>query len=75
VSDRIKKKWMGGACSAYGGGEAYTRFWWGNQKERDHLGEPGIDWRIKLKWIFRKWVVGVWTGSIWLMIGPDGGHL
>jgi len=33
------------------------------------------DGRIILRWIFRKWEVGVWTGSIWLMIGTGGGHL
>jgi len=32
------------------------------------LGDPGIDGRIKLKWIFRKWDVGIWTESIWLRI-------
>jgi len=37
-------------------------FWWGNLKERDHLGDPGVDRRITLRWIFRKWDVGVWTG-------------
>jgi hypothetical protein len=31
--------------------------------------------RIILRWIFRKWDVGVWTGSIWLRIGAVGGHL
>jgi len=65
---------MGGACSMYGG-EAYTRFWWGNLKERDHLGDPGIDGRIILRWIFRKWDVAVWTGSSWFRIGKGGGHL
>jgi len=29
----------------------------------------------RLRWIFRKWNVGVWTGSSWLRIGTDGGHL
>jgi hypothetical protein len=28
--------------------------WWGNLKERDHLEDPGIDWRTILKWILRK---------------------
>jgi hypothetical protein len=31
-----------------------TEFWWGNQKERDHWEDPGIDGRIILRWIFRK---------------------
>jgi hypothetical protein len=29
-----------------GRGEAYTGFWWGNLRERDHLRNPGIDGRI-----------------------------
>jgi len=43
--------------------------------ERDHLGDPCVDLRIILRWIFRKWDVGVWTGSSWLRIGLVGGHL
>jgi hypothetical protein len=39
------------------------------------LGNPVVDGRIILIWIFRKWDVGVWTGSIWLRIGTGGGHL
>jgi len=30
----------------------------GNLRERDHLGDPGVDGRIMLRWIFRKWDVG-----------------
>jgi len=56
-------------------GEAYTRFWWGNRRERDHLGDPGVDGMIILNWILRKWGVTVWTGSRWLRIGAGGGHL
>ena len=38
-------------------------------------GDPGVDERIILRWIFRKWDVGVWTGLDWLRIGTVGGHL
>jgi hypothetical protein len=38
------------------------RVLWGNLRERDHWGDPGVDGRIILRWIFRKWGVGVWTG-------------
>jgi hypothetical protein len=56
-------------------GEAYTGFWWENLRESDHLGDPGLDWRIKLRWIFKKWDVGVWIGLYWLRIGTDGEQL
>ena len=41
-------------------------------RESDH---PGVDGRIVLRWIFRKWDVEVWTGSSWLRIGTGSGHL
>jgi hypothetical protein len=44
-------------------------------KERDHLGDPGIDGRIILTWNFRKWDVGAWAGLSRLRIGTSGGHL
>jgi hypothetical protein len=31
------------------GGKGFTGFWWGNLKERDHLEDPGIVWRIILR--------------------------
>jgi len=67
---------MGGECGEYGGRrEAYTGYWWGNLKERGHLGDPDVDGRKILRWSFRKWDVRVWTGSNWLRVGTDGGHL
>jgi len=37
----------------------YTKYLWGNLREGDYLGDPGIDERIILRWIFRKWDLGV----------------
>jgi len=55
---------MGGACSAYGGGERRVQdFGGGNLREIDQWGDLGVDGMIMLRWIFRKWDVGVWTGS------------
>jgi len=52
-----------------------TGFIWGNLRETHHLEDPGVDGRIILGWIIRKWDVGVWTGSNWLKIGTGGGYL
>jgi len=38
--------------------EVYTGFWWGNLREREYLEGSGVDGRIILRWIFRKWDVG-----------------
>jgi hypothetical protein len=37
--------------------------------ERDHLEELGMDRQVILKWIFKKWDKGVWTGLIQLRTG------
>jgi hypothetical protein len=38
-----------------GEGQMHTGFWWGDLREGDYLGDPGVDGRIILKWIFKKW--------------------
>jgi hypothetical protein len=53
----------------------YTRVWSGNLKNKDHLENPGVDRKIILRWIFRKWNVGAWTESMWLRTGTGGVHL
>jgi hypothetical protein len=40
-------------------GEVHTAFWWGDLREGDHLKDPAIDGMIILKWIFKKWHVGM----------------
>jgi hypothetical protein len=34
----------------------------GKPEGKNHWGDPGVDGRIMLRWIFSKWDVGVWTG-------------
>jgi len=53
----------------------YRGFWWGNLKGRVHMEDSGVDGRIILRWIFRKWDVGALIGLIWLRIGISGGHV
>jgi hypothetical protein len=58
-----------------GRGEACTGFWWVNLRERDQWGDLGVDGTITLKWILRKWDLGVWTELSWLGRETGGGHL
>jgi hypothetical protein len=48
---------------------------WGNLREEDHWGDPDVDVRIILRWIFRKWEGVGGTGWSWFRIGTGGGHL
>ena len=49
----------------------YVGFGWGNVRERDHLGDPGVDGRIILILIFRKWDVG---GMEWIELAQGIGE-
>jgi hypothetical protein len=55
----------------WGKREVHTGFWWGDLREGDHLGDRGIDGRIILKWILKKWD-GAWTVLSWLRIRTGG---
>ena len=54
-------------------GVAHTGFWWGNNRETDHLEDPGLNVRIILKRIFKGWNEGEWTELIWSKIGTSVG--
>jgi hypothetical protein len=56
-------------------GRGVYRVWWGNLRERDRWGDPGLDAKIILRRIFRKRDVEVWTGLSWLTIQIVGGNL
>jgi hypothetical protein len=65
----MKKNEMGGACSTYGGEKMRIQdFGRENLRERHHLEDPGVDGRIILRWIFRKWDVG---GMDWIELAQD----
>jgi hypothetical protein len=38
----------------WGKGEVHTWFWWGNLREGVNFEDPGVDWRMILKWIFER---------------------
>jgi hypothetical protein len=38
----------------------------GKPEIKSHLKDPGVDGRIILKLIFKKWDSGAWIGLIWL---------
>jgi hypothetical protein len=52
-------------------GEVHTAFCWGGDLgEGDHLGDPGVDRRIILKWTFKKWD----GGMDWIELAQDRGR-
>jgi hypothetical protein len=73
--DKTQKNEVGRACSTYGGGEVYTRFWWGNLREEHSFGRRRHRWEDNSKVYLQE--VG-WAGMdwiLWLRIGTGGGHL
>jgi hypothetical protein len=50
--------------------------WWGNLRETDHLENLGVDRRIILKFMFKKYGRRrTWSGVIWLRIETNSGLL
>jgi len=48
--------------------EVYTGFWWGNLKERDHLGRPRRRWESNIKMDFQELGYG---GMDWIELAQD----
>ena len=61
---KSRRRWAG-HVARMGKRRAVYRFWWGNLRERDQLGDPGVDGRVILRWIFKKWDVG---GMDWIEV-------
>jgi hypothetical protein len=59
---------MGVACDTFGGEERRIQGFGGETlRKRKHLEHPGVDGRIILRWIFRKWD----GGMDWFEIAQD----
>jgi hypothetical protein len=43
----------------------------GKSEGKRPFGDPGVDWSIIMKWVFKNWD-GAWIGMIWLRIGTGG---
>ena len=69
-----RMRWAGHVARVREGRGVY-RVLVGKSEGKRPLARPGADGKITLRWLFRKCGVWVWTGSSWLMIGTDGGHL
>ena len=69
-----RMRWAG-HVARMGEGRGVHRVLVGKRRERDHWGDPDLDGRIILRWIFRKWERVEGTGCSWLRIGTGGGHL
>ena len=67
-------RWAG-MWRVWGRGEVCSGFWWGNLRKRDHWGDPDVDGKLILRWIFRKLEGVVGNGWSCFRIGRVGGHL
>jgi hypothetical protein len=58
---KSRKRWAGHVARMGEKRDVY-RVLVGKPGGKDHWGDQDVDGRIILRWIFRKWDVGVWTG-------------
>jgi hypothetical protein len=72
VNKSRRIRWVGYVASMENSGG--TGFWLGELKESHNLEDLGIDGRIVLKWIFKKWDEEPWTEFVWLRIKTSDRH-
>jgi hypothetical protein len=65
-------KCLGLGAGMVEGGGAY-RVLVGKTEGKRPNGNTAVEGRIILRWIFRMWDPGAWTGSIWFRMGQAAG--
>jgi hypothetical protein len=55
LGDKVEKNGMGVACCTYGGEESFIQGFGGESSGKEITLKTGVDGRIILRWIFRKW--------------------
>jgi hypothetical protein len=66
---------MGSACGTYGRQEKCIQGFGIDLRARGCFKDPGVDGRMILKRVFKKWDREAGNGMIWLRIGTRGGLL
>jgi hypothetical protein len=66
-----RMRWVG-LVACVGDRRSVRRVLMGKTTKRDLLEDLDVDWRILLKWIFKKQVGGAWAGLIWPSTGTCG---
>jgi hypothetical protein len=72
---RLRRVRWAGHVASTGKRKGVYRVLVGRPEGKNHLEDPEVDGRRTLIWIFRRWDVETWAGSIWLRIGTGGGLL
>jgi len=67
-------RWVG-HVARMGRGEVHIGFWWEELIKRDHFEDLGVDGRMILKTVFKKWDGEACIGLIRFRMGTGGGLL